>query len=63
MINKSRVVLVNNEQDNEMVRAVDSAKAKFTQRQVRDATQLRKFQNTTGLTNRAMLWVIDRTYI
>ena len=53
------ITLAMTEQDENMVKTVKSTKSKLTVRQVRDATEIRKFQNTAGLTNRAMLRVID----
>ena len=53
------VALAMTGQEDNMVKTVESAKSKLTARQVRDATEIRKFQNTAGLTDRAMLRVID----
>ena len=47
------------DQNEDMVKTVEAVKTRFTLRQISDTTKLRKFQNNAGLTNRAMLRVID----
>ena len=52
-------ILLNDHDNDSVIRTVDSNLAKFTQRQVGEARVTRRFQNTAGLTTNSLLRMID----